>query len=397
MDQYTFSGNTKKFTFALMGIGVLALIYGLIDSSISADRIWSNVLINGFFFLSIALCGTFHVALQYASEAAWSTVLKRIFEAVSLYMPLGALVLILVFLVGSFHGHHIYHWMDPELYDLNSEHYDPLIAGKKAYLNLPFFWIRTLVYLGVWIFFTRLFRKMSLQEDVIGGTKLHFKTRSIAATFLVILAVTSTTSSWDWLMSIDTHWFSTIFGWYVFSGTWISGIIVFILLAIYLKKKGYLQQVNEHHLHDLGKWMFAISFLWSYMWYCQYMLIWYSNIPEEVTYFQARVTDYKVLFFTMFIINFAFPMLILMSRDSKRNYKILTVVGLLIFAGHWLDVYIMVTPGVLKGGGSIGIMEVGMFLGFSGMFIFAVLRALAKAPLVVKSHPYLDESIHHKQ
>src|SRR5690606_5969387 len=182
---------------------------------------------------------------------------------------------------------------DPELYDPNSPHYDKIIAGKEAYLNQPFFWARTLVYLGVWTWFTMRFRKRSLLEDEVGGTDIHFKNVRDAAIFLVFFGFTSSTAAWDWIMSIDTHWFSTLFGWYVFSGMWISGMVVVTLLALYLRDKGLLPNLNDSHVHDLGKWVFAISFLWTYLFFSQFMLIWYSNIPEEVTYFEARIDHYK--------------------------------------------------------------------------------------------------------
>ncbi|MBA3901792.1 MAG: hypothetical protein H0X62_16590 [Bacteroidetes bacterium] len=204
-------------------------------------------------------------------------------------------------------------------------------------------------------------------------------------------------------MSIDTHWFSTLFGWYTFSGMWISGTIVVTLFVLFLKSKGYLEQVNDSHIHDLGKWMFAISFLWSYLWFSQFMLIWYANIPEEVTYYLNRIENFQWAFFGMFIVNLAFPMIMLMSRDSKRNFGFLFFVGILIFLGHWVDTYIMIMPGSLAnaaGGepfvwGGFALYEIAMMLGFLGLFLFVVQVALTKAPLMVKSHPYLGETIHH--
>ena len=379
-----------------MAIGILALIYGFItDHETHSTRVWSNILVNSFFFLGIALASTFFIAVQYAAEAAWATALKRVFEAIGTFLPFAAIAIIIVFAAGSMHWHHIYHWMAEGITLEGHENYDEIIAGKAAYLNQPFFWIRTLVYLGVWIYFTRLFRKRSLEEDLVDGTKLHFKNISASAFFLVFFAVTSSTSAWDWIMSIDSHWFSTLFGWYTFSGMWISGIIVMILLTLHLKSRGHLEAVNENHLHDLGKWMFAISFLWSYLWFSQFMLIWYANIPEEVSYYISRIDNYRGIFFATFLINFALPMLFLMARDSKRNRKYLVAIGLIIFIGHWMDVFVMVMPGSVGEHWGIGFLEIGMFLGFLGLFLNVVLRALTKAPLMVQKHPFLEESIHH--
>ncbi len=391
---FTFTKNARITFAVLMLIGVIAGVYGFMtDDTAHHNRFWANLLINGFFYFAISLGALFFLALQYATEASYMVVLKRVMEGISQYIYVGGAVLILVFLAGTLHWHHIYHWMDPEVYDPTSEHYDKIIAGKAAYLNQPFFWIRTIVYLGVWMFFARLFRKRSLLEDQQGGTKIHFKNMGMAAIFLVFFAVTSSTASWDWIMSIDTHWFSTLFGWYVFSGMWVSFMIVLVLLTIWLKGKGHLPQVNQSHIHDAGKWMFAISFLWTYLWFSQFMLIWYSNIPEEVTYYITRIEEFKWLFFGVFFTNFLFPMVILMSRDAKRQIGYLITVGVIIFIGHWLDVYLMIVPGSV-GHLHFGFMEIGMFLGFLGLFLYTVFNAFSKAPLVVENHPFLEESEH---
>ena len=382
----------------MMGLGLLFIIIGLIvgDSDHLDARIWSNLLINGFFFFAIALGALFYLALHYATESGWGVVLKRVLEGVMSALPIGAAVLVIVLLAGTLDLHHLYHWMDSSVLDENGSHYDEIIAGKFAFLNLPFFWIRTAAYMFVFFLFLRGFRKRSLLEDQLGGTEIHFKNFKKAAMFLVFFAVFSSTMSWDWLMSIDTHWFSTLFGWYVFSGMWVSAMVFVILLTVYLKSKGYLEKVNESHIHDVGKWVFALSFLWSYLWFSQFMLIWYSNIPEEVTYFIPRIGHYKVIFFGMFIINFAFPMILLMSRDAKRSAPFLIFVGMLIFIGHWLDVYMLVTPGTMSTHGHLGLFEIGMFILFLGGFIFWVLKALTKRPLMPQKHPYLEESLHHE-
>jgi hypothetical protein len=401
---YTFTSKGKTISFALMAIGLIGLIYGFMtDHDTHGTRVWANILINSFFFLGMAVAATFMIAVNYAAEAAWGVALKRVFEAVSAYLPFGALLLVIALGAGSLHWHHIYHWMDSAVYDPTSPAYDEIIANKKGYLNQPFFWIRTLAYIGIWWMFQRLFRSRSLEEDSVGGTEIHFKTIKSAAWFLVLFAVTSSTSAWDWIMSIDTHWFSTLFGWYTFSGMWISGVIMVTLFTLFLKSKGYLEQVTESHIHDMGKWMFAVSFLWSYLWFSQFMLIWYSNIPEEVTYYLNRIENFKWAFFGMFIINFAFPMLILMSRDAKRNIGFLTVVGMIIFLGHWIDVYVLVMPGSLSNAsagaeliwGGFSWYEFAIMFGFLGLFLFVVQSALTKAPLMVKNHPYLGETLHH--
>jgi hypothetical protein len=247
----------------------------------------------------------------------------------------------------------------------------------------------------------RWFRKKSLEMDGLTGESLvrtHLLTYRRGALFLVFFAVFSSTLAWDWLMSIDAHWFSTLYGWYVFSGMWVSAMITGVVMVLYLKRKGYLPQVNNSHIHDMGKWVFAVSFLWSYLYFSQFMLIWYSNIPEEVTYFQSRINDHPWLTWVVFGINFALPMALLMSRDAKRNPRFLIGVGALIFIGHWLDVNMMVMPGAAGHDFHHGIelLDAGMFVLFLGAFIRVVLGTLAKAPLTPVNHPYLEESVHHQ-
>jgi hypothetical protein len=398
--EFSISNKAKTVTMALMVVGLLFTVIGVIigmGDHHFGTRLLTNGLINSFFFFAIALGALFFMALQYATETAWYVSVKRIIEAIAGFLPYGIALMLVVLLTMTFmDGAHIYIWMDPEMTDPTSHHYDSIIDGKSAYLNKGFFWIRTVVYMAVYFIFWRGFRMRSLEEDRVGGTDIHFKNYKKGALFLVFFAVFSSTSSWDWIMSIDVHWFSTLFGWYVFSGMWVSAMVVMVLLTLYLKKLGYMPKVNDSHIHDLGKWAFAISFLWSYLWFSQFMLIWYSNIGEEVTYYMMRIEHFKVLYFTMFIINFAFPMLILMSRDAKRHAGILTFVGVVILVGHWLDVYIMISAGSLGANAKIGFLEIGMAVLVLGAFVRIILMNLTKAPLSPVNHPFLEESLHHE-
>jgi hypothetical protein len=398
--EFSISKKAKTVTTALMGVGLLFTAIGIFTSISDhhfATRLLVNGLVNSFFFFALGLGALFFLALQYATETGWYASVKRIIEAVAGFLPYGMGLLALTLLTITFlDGAHIYSWMDPEMTNPASHHYDEIIDGKSAYLNKPFFWIRTILYMVVYFIFLRGFRMRSLEEDRIGGTELHFKNYRKGAIFLVFFAVFSSTSSWDWLMSIDVHWFSTLFGWYTFAGMWCSTMVVLVLLTLYLKSLGYLPKVNDSHIHDLGKWTFATSFLWSYLWFSQFMLIWYANIPEETTYYLMRIENFKFMYFAMFLINFSFPMLILMSRDAKRNAGILSFVGLIILTGHWFDVYVMIAAGSMGAGAKLGILELGMAVLFVGFFIRVILVNLTKSPLTPVNHPFLDESIHHE-
>jgi hypothetical protein len=400
--EFQVSNKAKIWTTILMVVGIIFTGIGIVVASGHGhlgQQFTANLLSNSFFFFSIGLSALFFLALQYATETGWYAAVKRIIEAVASYLPVGMAFMVITFLTLSFmHGAHVYQWMDPEVMSEGGSHYDELSAGKGAYLNLTFFWIRTIIYLAIYYIFWNGFKKRSRLQDENPdqAVDIHIKNYKKGAVFLVFFAVFSSTSSWDWLMSIDIHWFSTLFGWYVFAGAWCSAMVVMVLLVIYLKKLGYLPKVNESHIHDLGKWTFATSFLWSYLWFSQYMLIWYANIPEETTYYLMRIENYKLMYFGLFFINFAFPMLILMSRDAKRNAGILTFVGIVILIGHWLDAWSMVMGGSMGPTANMGLLEIGMGLLFLGIFVRVVLTNLSKAPLMAKNHPFLDESVHHE-
>ena len=398
--EFKVSNKSKTLTNILLGVGVLFTAIGIfsnVGEHNLVQRIMANGLINGFYFFAIGLGALFFLALQYATETGWYASIKRVIEAVAGFLPYGMGILAVVLLIITFmDGAHIYLWMDPETTNPASHHYDEIIDGKSAYLNKLFFWIRTAAYFIIYFIYWRGFKKRSLEEDKVGGTEIHFLNYRKSAVFLVFFAVFSSSSAWDWLMSIDVHWFSTLYGWYCFAGMWCSAMTVLVMLTIFLKKQGYLPNVNDSHIHDLGKWTFATSFLWSYLWFSQFMLIWYANIGEEVVYYMTRIEHYKFLYFGMFFINFAFPMVVLMSREAKRHAGILTFVGVIILIGHWLDVYILVSAGSMGAKASIGFMEIGLALVGAGFFIRTILKNLTKAPLTPVNHPFLDESIHHE-
>lgn len=396
--QFTIPSKAKMASFLLMAIGLISIIAMFMmdtneDPEYNHNRAWSNVFASAFFFMAIALAASFFLGLQYAAEAGWATTIKRVIEAVTTYLPWGLMIMLILFALGQAQMHHIYPWMNPEV----AEH-DPIVAGKMGYFG-AFWWIRTLLYMVAWVWFSWKLRKNSIEADKLDidvNNSFHWKNVKLGAWFMVVFAVTSSTSAWDWLLSIDIHWFSTLYGWYIFSGMWISAMITITMLIVWLKKLGYLEFVTESTVHDMGKWMFAISFLWTYLYFSQFMLIWYSDIPEEVIYFQTRWESYKALMWTVLFVNFAFPMIMLMSRDCKRNFFFLMFVGTIIFIGHYLDVIMIVMPGTV-GHSWTGLswMEFGTFFFFLGLFIFVVMNALAKVPLRVKNHPYLSESIHH--
>jgi hypothetical protein len=343
----------------------------------------------------VALACTFFIAVTTLAQGGWQMTFRRVPEAISMTVPVLCIILLVVlsFLIFGNKGH-VYHWVHPEG--------DRILEEKSPFLNWGFVSIATVITMGLWCFLTIKLRRMSLAEDklpkVTGkiGKSMLWKGTVVSGIFIVVytLSVGSTTP-WLWLMSIDAHWYSTMYSWYTFASTWVSGLALITLFVIYLKSQGYLPMVNDEHLHDLGKFMFAFSIFWGYLWFAQYMLIWYANIPEETVYFQPRVWgEFRSVFFLNLIINFVAPLLIFMKRSSKRNYTLVAFMSGLIVFGHWLDFFQMVAPGTVKHL-YFPWYELGVGLGFLGLTIYLTALQLAKAPLTAKNHPYLKESIIH--
>ena len=352
-----------------------------------SNKPWAALYVAAFFFFMISLGVLAFYAIQRAAQAGWSPVLYRVMEGITAYLLPGGLIVIVILALSGFHFNHLFIWMDPEVVA-----HDPLIAGKTGFLNLPFFMIRAFIFLTGWSLYRYFSRKFSLAQDEATDISNHKKNFRISAAFLVFYIVTESIMSWDWVMSIDPHWFSTLFGWYVFASMFVTGITVIALVTIYLKSKGYLEFVNDSHIHDLGKFMFGISIFWTYLWFSQFMLIWYSNIPEEVTYFITRIEDYNLPFFGMLVMNFIFPILVLMNSDYKRINYFIVMAGIVIVLGHYMDVFNMIMPSAVGDQWFIGVAEIGGFLFFLGLFLFIVFTELTKAPLLAKGDPYMGES-----
>jgi hypothetical protein len=382
-NRFVFDRKIKNILFAMITVGLAALVYGLVSTKVADSRFWANLLLNNYYFLALSLGGAFFVSVHAMGESGWHTSIQRVPEAMSRFIPVAGILMLITFLLGI---HHLYHWT-------HTGHHDPILEGKSAYLNLPFFYVRFVVYFVVWTWLTYLFRKASVQMDKDPDIKYFKRQRTLAAVFVVFFAVSSSTSSWDWLMSIDAHWFSTLYGWYAFSGLLVSTVAMMILILIFLKKKGYMKHVNDEHMHDLGKYLFGFSILWMYLWFSQYLLMWYSNIPEETVYFVARLKDHSTLFYVNLIVNFLFPLLILMARNAKRIDWIAGSVAVVIIAGHWIDYFLAIMPGVAGDSTNIGFFEIGLTIGYLGLFLMVVLYGLTKASLIPENHPYYKESL----
>ncbi|WP_425637431.1 quinol:cytochrome C oxidoreductase [Algoriphagus yeomjeoni] len=419
LDQkFDFTAATKKSVFTVLGIGAALLVIGILMAMFGGghgeaaeaeghafhwyQRLYANLWINNVYFTGIAIIGVFFFAIQYAAQAGWSTAIIRVMLSLGNWLPIAGVLMIVTFFVAN---HDLFHWTHAYLFDKSSPEYDSIIDGKGAFFYWPmakgtfpvFYIFRMVLFFGFWVFFFKKFQQFTYNEDIIGGTSSWYKIRSWSAFFLIFFAVSSSISAWDWVMSIDTHWFSTLFGWYVFASWFVAGLSTITLLVIFLKSQGLLEMVNENHVHDLGKFIFGFTIFWTYLWFSQFLLIYYANIPEETVYFIERLSSdiYGPFIFVNLGLNFVLPFLLLMTRDSKRHGVFLKLVCALIITGHWVDFFLMVQPGTLGHNGGVGFMEVGMFLVYGAAFTFVILSSLAKGNLVPKNHPMLEESYNH--
>jgi hypothetical protein len=353
----------------------------------TAGRLWADLLVDGFFFLSLSLAGLVFLAIQYLTGAGWWAALRRVPEALASLLPLAAVPMLALWLGRLV----LYPWSRP-----GAEH-DPVVAAKAAYLNVPFFFARMALFLILWSLFAVLLRRASLSQDQAGGVESHRRMVRLSAVFIAVFAVSFSLASFDWLMSLEPRWASTIFAVYNFAGLFLAGLAAITLTVVLLRAKGMLTGINESHLHDLGKLLFAFSIFWAYIWVSQYLLIWYGNLSDEIPYYLERTQDgWRVLFFLNPVLNWAVPFAVLLPRAAKRNPEVLRWVAVLLLLGRWLDLYLMVAPPV-AGRLRIGLPELLITAVYAGVFVYAAGRALAGAPLTARNDPFLGESLAHHQ
>ena len=387
--------NARDFTFepkprivsrfrVLAGIGALTLIAGLF---LASQRTWLNLLLVSYYLVGLAVAGMTWIAIQYVSGAHWSTALRRVPEAMTGVLPLGALGILTVLL------------LHPSLYPWTAGlHIDGEAPGfKLLWLSLPFFRIRAVVYLLGWLGFAWAMVKNSRQQDSDGGATHTRRGAALSALFLVFFGVTFWLASFDWIMSLEPEWYSTIFGFYNFAGAFVSGLATLALLLVWFRGTTSLQTViRDEHLHDLGKLLFAFSTFWAYLWFSQYMLIWYANLPEETVYYVRRLHGFwQPLFVLNFVLNWVVPFFTLLPRMNKQRAGILVRVSIILLAGRWLDLYLMIMPPFSGGQPHLGVWEFGLAAGLVGVFGLGLFAALRRAPLVPLRDPYLAESLHY--
>jgi hypothetical protein len=372
---------------ALIGaIGLVVSALGGLLIEGGATRFFQAYLVNYAYFLSLALGALFWVMLQHLTRSGWSVVVRRLGETLAATLPVLA-VLFIPILIGV---HYLYHWADAEAVTHNE-----LMQHKQPYLNVPFFVIRAAVYLIVWVVLAEFFFRRSLQQDATGDVRLTLRMQKASAPAMVLFAFTVTFASFDWLMSPDAHWYSTIFGVYYFSGGVVGFFGLLIVVALLLQRAGRLTHViTAEHYHDLGKLLFAFVVFWAYIAFSQYMLIWYANIPEETTWYLARQTgEWTTISLTLLFGHFVLPFLLLLSRFPKRRPRLLLLPAAWMLIMHWLDIYWLVMPGASPGRFGLHWQDITCFVGIGGLFIAAAVQRLGQRSLVPERDPRLAESL----
>jgi hypothetical protein len=407
-NQYVTPAGYKKWSMGLMIVGLLTLIFGIIflnptagshGDNLNSTRFWAVLLQNSLFWLFLVNTSTFFIGITTLAMGGWQVALRRVADAISSLVPvMGLLALIVMLCIVLGNRTDIYLWLDKDLVA-----HDHVLKGKSGFLSPTVYIVASVVCIGLWAFVAKKLRDLSLESDKTGtmdyetGRTWLNKNLFWAAFFIVLFGLTvGSTIPWIWLMSIDPHWFSTMYSWYTFASTFVSGIALLTIFVIYFKNRGQLEFVTEEHLQDLGKFMFAFSIFWTYLWFDQFMLIWYGNIPEETIYFKIRSQGpYRGLFILNLVLNFACPILILIKKAAKRNYTIMTFMCVLIIFGHWIDFYQMVMPGTVKFNPHLSWFEFGIPLGFVGIILWGVGRFASKVPMTPLNHPLVKESIIH--
>ena len=326
-EQFEIPARMRTWAFGLIAVGLLAVIGGFVAyglSSNNADKavFWGTLLYNSLFFTMICNAAMFFICATTLAMASFTVTFSRVSEAISTMVPIfGGITFLLLISIVFTDKTYIYQWLDS-----NMVAHSEVLKGKSGFLSKPFFLVWTILTIGLWSVLGARMRRLSTETDegkfsFESGKSFIWRNTVTAALFIVWFALTTASvTPWFWMMSLNAEWYSTMYSWYTFASTFVAGVSLIALWVIYLKNKGYLELTNQEHLQDLGKFMFAFSIFWTYLWFAQYMLIWYANIPEETSYFIPRVRGvYKGIFFLNLIVNFVCPILILMKRSAKKE------------------------------------------------------------------------------
>lgn len=385
------SRASLRIPIALCAIGVIGLAAGL---ALDRERTWLNLLVDGWFVLSLGVSALFFIAAQRLASSKWWSPIRRIPEAFTTLLIPGAVLMAILAL--GFHA--LYPWTDPHSPEMIDEH--PLVqAGRLTYLAPTFVYARMIVIVALWIAFALRMRRLSLDGDASreAGLSAYVRLYRYSGGFVVLFAITFAMASYDWLISLEPKWFSTMFSVYAFAGSFVQGIAAIALVVVILRRKQLFgdggKLVDNHVVQTLGTMMLAFSTFWGYIWVCQYLLIWYGNLPEEVTWYVKRSTGaWQPLLIASFIVSWVIPFFTLLPLSSKRSFKIMTAMAVLILAGRWFDLFIIVMPSHQPQWASphFGLLEIAMAAGMVGLIYLVVVRALSRAPIIPTHEPVIE-------
>ena len=370
-------GRASRFlATALVGAGAIAAAIGI---AFDPQRTWPELLLNGFCLTSVALGGMVFISLQYLSGAAWCAGIRRVPEAIMAAVPVSAVLMLSLFFGRG--------WIYPGT-QAGPQVPPSAHAAATLYLSAPFFFGRMAVFVMLWAAFAYLMRRTSLQQDADASPRHHRRMVRYCAAFTVVFAISFSLASFDWIMTLDRQWTSTIFAVYMFAGVLVHGLAAITLGVVLLRQRGYLAGlVSDDQLHDLGKLLFAFTTFWAYIWFSQYFLIWYGNIPDEAVYYLRRTSaNWMALFLANVVVNWAVPFLVLLSRSAKRSPAVLKWVAIVLLAGRWLDLYVTVMPQVMAAP-DLRTIDLLIAAGYAGLFFLVATRALASVPLVPLNDP----------
>jgi hypothetical protein len=374
-------------------VAAITGVIGIAGSYFSASRIEGGMdyllqtyLVSFAFFLSLSLGALFFVMLQHVTRAGWSVVVRRIAEAMAANVWLMA-VLAIPIVLGI---EHLYHWAHPGVAD-----HDPLIAAKAGFLNPGFFTIRLVVYFAIWSVLAWFFYRTSKAQDANPDPALTRRMEVLSAPGIVLFALSLNFAAFDLLMSLDPHWFSTIYGVYYFSASVLLFFAIMPKILLWLQMQGLLKNaVTVEHYHDIGKYLFAFGVFWAYIAFSQYLLIWYGNIPEETEWFLKRQTgEWTWISLTLLFGHFVLPFFLLISRHVKRRPLPLAIIGLFVAIMCWVDMYWLVIPEFSPGVARFGLLDVLVYLGIAGLYSAVLVWRLGQASLVPEGDPRLKESL----
>ena len=375
----------KTVYSVLMFVGFVAFVITLMNNP---ERAWHGYLTAFFYFVTLAVGGLFFTAINHVASAGWSVTVRRFSEAMTAFLPVAAIGAIVLLFAGG----HLYSWLNPDVVAN-----DPLLQHKASYLNRGFFWIRTILFFGIWLYFAKVLVGRSLKQDETGDSSITLSMMRPSVICVLLFALSYSLFSVDTLMALEPHWFSTIFGVYCFGGMFQSTMAFMILTILYFMKNGQLKgYVDENHLHDLGKYMFAFTVFWAYIAFSQFMLIWYANLPEETIFFMPRAQgSWMWVSLGLLIGKFVIPFFALLPRWAKRTPVHLAAVSIWVLIMQYVDLYWLVYPNLNHEEVVFSFSEIFIFLGFWGAFLFTTTRFLSKNQIVPIKDVRIHEALHH--